>query len=496
MRHCANGRYCRKGRVWVTALIFTLLIALPTFGHAAERMVELPDGTQARAVFGHVVVPLRRHSPSAETITIPYVRVLSESDQKKTPLIHLAGGPGSSGIAALENDTLGELLDDALKTRDVVYFDQRGTGNPDGKLYCWLFHHFPLVPAPSVAEHVEVKKRLAGECASRLRARGVDLTPYNNIESADDVADLAKHLGEEKIILVGTSYGSTLAMAVVRRHEALVDRALLVGVTDPDSAFRLHDQIENVLFTLDSIAADPGSSWPLETSPSAAVKALLQQFGQPKLTTSIDEYDREIDIEISQFDVERMLFREIGAIDHWQSLPARIVAIRAALQKDDWSSLLETVFSWRHVANSDSLRATILCSRWASDERLKLLEKQKKTSLVSISLTFPIPEECEDWGIDPLPAVDRAPFESDVPVLMVSGTLDAKTPPRNAVKLAERLPNAAHLQVSGMAHSLYDAYMDSPAFRLSILNFLDGMPAASGHYSIPFEFDALDEPGN
>ena len=418
--------------------------------------------------------------------------MLSESGQKDPPLIYLEGGPGPSGIDALEEDRLGELLDDVLVTRDVVYFDQRGTGDPDSKLQCWLFHDFPLVPAPSVAERAEVAKQLSADCAHRLRRRSVDLVPYNINESADDVAELAKHLGADKIVLVGASYGSQLAAAVIRRHGSLIDRAILAGVTSPGSNFRLPRQVDDVLVSLDAIAADPASNWPLRDPPSVAVKSLLQQFDEPKIATRTDEYGWKIDIEIARYDAERVLFSAIGSTAHWQSLPS----IVAAIQQGDWSSLIKTAFLWRRVASPGSLSAAIKCSMWANDERLMQIEMQADESIVTNSSNYPYPDVCEAWDIEPLPDGDRAPLESDVAVLMVSGELDAKTPPINAIELAKGLPNATHLQIDGMGHSLAEAYSEINEVRFSILRFLDGKSVPSARHSLRFRFESLDGPSN
>ena len=48
-------------------------------------------------------------------------------------------------------------------------------------------------------------------------AAGVALRGYNTNESADDVDDLRKHLGVERIHLWGISYGSHLGLAILKR---------------------------------------------------------------------------------------------------------------------------------------------------------------------------------------------------------------------------------------------------------------------------------------
>ncbi|MGY1424807.1 alpha/beta hydrolase [Lysobacter sp. A289] len=46
----------------------------------------------------------------------------------------------------------------------------------------------------------------------------------------------------------------------------------------------------------------------------------------------------------------------------------------------------------------------------------------------------------------------RAPLQSDVPALFISGTLDGRTPPGNAKALMPGFSDAAHLLVHGASH--------------------------------------------
>src|SRR5262249_19239825 len=72
-----------------------------------------------------------------------------------------------------------------------------------------------------------------GNCSWYWRSKGVDVTGYNTEENADDVEDVREALGATQINLVGHSYGSELALSVIRRHGASVQRAVLAGVEGP-----------------------------------------------------------------------------------------------------------------------------------------------------------------------------------------------------------------------------------------------------------------------
>jgi pimeloyl-ACP methyl ester carboxylesterase len=60
---------------------------------------------------------------------------------------------------------------------------------------------------------------------------------------------------------------------------------------------------------------------------------------------------------------------------------------------------------------------------------------------------------CALWPLADLPADFADPVRSDVPVLLISSTIDPITPPRWADEAAEELTNARHVRVPNAAHS-------------------------------------------
>jgi pimeloyl-ACP methyl ester carboxylesterase len=72
-----------------------------------------------------------------------------------------------------------------------------------------------------------------------------------------------------------------------------------------------------------------------------------------------------------------------------------------------------------------------------------------------------------------LDASFREPVRSHVPVLFVSGTLDGRTPVRNAEMAAQSLPNAFQLVVDGASHG-DDLFISSPEILENVRAFLAG----------------------
>ncbi len=105
----------------------------PVF-NTAECAFPIPAGY--RHYCGYLVVPENRAVPNSPLIQLHVAVFLSLAEGPETdPVVHLAGGPGSSSL-----DVVGYLfnqgLDAVLERRDFIFFDQRGTGYSTPRLDC------------------------------------------------------------------------------------------------------------------------------------------------------------------------------------------------------------------------------------------------------------------------------------------------------------------------------------------------------------------------
>lgn len=113
------------------------------------------------------------------------------------PVLFLHGGPaeGSQGFAR----TVGPMLERDLR---MIYFDQRGAGHSD---------------------------------------RPASTDSYSMAIIVEDIERLRRHLGVERIALVGHSYGSMLALEYAARYPQHVTRIVVAGAV-PDSPAALNAQ--------------------------------------------------------------------------------------------------------------------------------------------------------------------------------------------------------------------------------------------------------------
>ena len=161
--------------------------------------------------------------------------------QFSDPVIYLSGGPG---LAALESVYL--HYEDFNKGvfaagRDLIIFDQRGLGLSKPALDCPEYDMLAVNILDGSLDGEEILKEEIPDlildslkaCRQSL-AEKADLRAYNSVSNADDVEELRQALGYEQINLWGISYGSRLALEVIRRYPQNLRSIILEGVFPPD----------------------------------------------------------------------------------------------------------------------------------------------------------------------------------------------------------------------------------------------------------------------
>uniref|UniRef100_Q025R1 Proline iminopeptidase n=1 Tax=Solibacter usitatus (strain Ellin6076) TaxID=234267 RepID=Q025R1_SOLUE len=163
-------------------------------------------------------------------VVLPALSAPAEPDPD--PLVVLAGGPGQAATDLIQAFFRNREL---RARRQVVFIDQRGSGGSN-PLNCDLYGSPPdprrILAGPFPVDAVR---------ACRLRLQAVaDLGQYTTAASMDDVDDVRRWLGFEKVNLWGGSYGTRAAQVYLRRHGAHVRAVVLEGVLPVDELVPLH----------------------------------------------------------------------------------------------------------------------------------------------------------------------------------------------------------------------------------------------------------------
>lgn len=139
---------------------------------------------------------------------------------RREAVMAFAGGPGSAAVPKAVRYR--QLLAPLLGNRDLIVFDQRGTGT-SAPLRC-----------PQLAGRTRFPAAVVRACGARLGRRAAF---FSSNDSAADAEAVRRSLGGPRVVLFGVSYGTKTATDYARRYpktvRALVLDSVVVADTDP-----------------------------------------------------------------------------------------------------------------------------------------------------------------------------------------------------------------------------------------------------------------------
>jgi pimeloyl-ACP methyl ester carboxylesterase len=171
-----------------------------------------------------ILVPLDRSDALPGTVALAVERRQAGTAPSEDAVLALAGGPGQAAVPLAS--VAEQAMAPALGSRDLIVFDQRGTG-ASGPLQCPALER---ARAGSIGHAFE-------KCAGQIGpARG----SYTTQESVADIEAIRKALGYRRLVLFGVSYGTKVALEYAERYPANVEALVLdsvvpTGVFDPFS---------------------------------------------------------------------------------------------------------------------------------------------------------------------------------------------------------------------------------------------------------------------
>ncbi len=449
---------------------------------------EAVSGAKVDAEFGELNVLENRQMVDSRLIQLAFVRFKSTSKNPSSPIVYLAGGPGGSGIAAARG-TRFPLFMAMREVADVIALDQRGVGLSKPNLVCKERVSFAPDKPQSRAELLELYRKQSSACAETFKQQGIDLTGYNTNESADDLEDLRKAIGAQKISLWGISYGTHLSLATIKRHERSIDRAILAGTEGPAHTIKLPSNIQKHLEYIDRLVkADTNLNKDIPSFLSL-VKAVLERTEREPVTVEVRDPNTKqtVNVVLNKFAIQVLTTFSFGSGE--AALPARYYA----MYKGDFSLAAQ---GWLNVSRSRSVGSAMTfmmdCASGLSKERREQIAREARTTLLGDVMDFPFPDVCDAWGNPDAGAAFRAPVKSSVAALFISGTLDVRTPPSNAEEVRKGVPNSIHLIIDGAVHS-DPLFLSSPKIRDVMLEFMKGQKISTTNITLePLKFTPVN----
>lgn len=459
--------------------ILFLLITAPVNAQSKPGTLKLKPytfendkGDKVESEFGTLLVPENRSNPQSNLIELAFVRFKSTAKNPGAPIVYLAGGPGGSGIFTAQGSRF-PLFMALREIADVIAFDQRGTGHSKPNLGCLDRLSMPLDVAPSREAAIKELKANSRSCASYWRdVQRVDLTGYNTNESADDLEDLRKVLGANQISLWTISYGTHLAFAAMRRHPKSIQRAILAGTEGPDHTYKLPSNVQKHLEDLAAaIKADPEIGKDIPDFLGLMKSVFDRLDTKPESVEIVDQRTKQkVTVIVNKFVMQFIVANNIGT-----TVSERFPALFYRASKGDFTNPAQVWLNQSRSGIGSAMSYMMDCASGQTAARRERIEREAKGTLLENFSNFPFPDVCEEWKAPDLGDAFRAPLRSEIPVLFISGTLDARTPVSNAEEYRTGFTNSTHMIIENAVHS-DPLFLSSPKIKDGMMEFLRGQP--------------------
>jgi pimeloyl-ACP methyl ester carboxylesterase len=442
-----------------------------------------------------IAVPLDRSGKTPGTVSLTVERKAVGAAPTQSAVIALAGGPGQAA------DPLGEVLAKAiapaLTARDLLVFDQRGTGK-SSPLNCPVFGNVTALESATestIGPLVEL-------CALQIGAARGSFTTQESVEDIEAIRHLA---GYKKLVLYGTSYGTKVALEYAERYSQHVESLVLDSVvpsTGPEPfGIGRFQAIGAVLAELCSNRACAG----ITASPLGDLARLIARLRKRRLSGSaFDGNGRRHSVSLGELDLLDILqagdlnptLRALlpaavrSALNHdpdpllrlnllaegfIPNVPIRPSkeAERAAREEESnalftATSCEETLFPWQRAASA----ATRLAEALGALHAVPSTDFYPFDSGAALSSSMvPICASWPDASATP-PTTGALP---SVPTLILSGAQDDRTPTSWAQSIAALIPGAQLLVVPYTGHSVLGSDFSGCA-EAAVVAFFGGTP--------------------
>jgi pimeloyl-ACP methyl ester carboxylesterase len=378
----------------------------------------------------------------------------------------IAGGPGQGSASAFDlgSRDSADFFQTIFPGYTLVAFDNRGTGK-SGLIDCAALQR-------AVGVSVERERALTRDCAEQI---GPTRRFYATRDHAEDIESVRTALGFGRVALYGVSYGTKLALAYALAHPSSVDRLVLDSIVPPSYPDPFEAPVLTQMpATLNAFCA--GARCRGATSNfGGEVAALANQLeAKPAQGVVIAPGGGRKTVRMNGEDLVGLVIDSDLSPGLAAELPAAVHAARGGYTRP----LLRLFDIDQRTSNLDSaelsfgLNVATNCADghfpWSPDTPVdartgiwnSAVAAQPAGSFgpfgawaarlgtASLCLEWPSPSGNTPLGPGPFP---------NVPVLLVDGGYDLRTPVANAVAVARQFPQSHLIVVPGVGHSVLTA---------------------------------------
>ncbi|MGC1678848.1 MAG: alpha/beta hydrolase [Candidatus Binataceae bacterium] len=413
---------------------------------------------------GTLTAPENRSERSEGKVQLPVAIIPSQNQPAQSdPVVYMAGGPGANAIGQAQ-----DLVNVGLnQKRNLIIMNQRGVAYTVPNLACpeidMAFATAVGLPYDS-PDHETLHVAATKACHDRLVGQGIDLSNFNTAENEADFADLRKALKIKQWDVYGLSYGTALALSLMRDHPEGI-RSVIIDAVLPPSAVSL------------------GWTW---TNENEAINNIFRACAnQPACATEYGDLSAQFTAQVQQLEANPVTLTvtipgtetttpvvlDGGAILNWiGSLPDPVVpiaSIPAAISELVKGQPTQIAEARAVAANPAVIGAVgyglfygVICSEWVPFEPPSQILVQGQLAFPAYPqsvLTQPpglpfMTEDCAVWDVPSASGSVRQVTVSSIPTLVLNGSFDGKSAPQWGIYAAGTLQNSTTVTVPSSGH--------------------------------------------
>jgi pimeloyl-ACP methyl ester carboxylesterase len=325
--------------------------------------------------------------------------------------------------------------------RDLIIFDQRGVGLSEPALECPEFTTalLDLLDEPDVNAAIPAQYDSLMACRDRLISQGYDLSHYTTRQNAADVNAIRIALGFDQVNLLGGSYGSLLAQAVMRDFPENIRSVVMNSVLPLEKSLFTDASLTittAIMHMLDSCAADPACSAAYPDLQNKLFEVVDRLNAEPVPITVTHPLDGQT---YPAYLTGDGVVGNLGTFLYVsQIIPVLPQAIDDVYNGD---YQLMTQLSSTKLSMLDLISRGMMLSVLCSDDLIGLTPEdwiEKRATLPGqltggadpqVVLEYGSFAICQNWPVEQGEPWVKEPLVSAIPTLLLEGEFDPVTPP-------------------------------------------------------------------
>ena len=397
-------------------------------------------------------------------VTLPIVVVKNIGlENHADPVLYIQGGPGAAtGIKDHDIEYWIDNINELNYNRDFILYDQRGTGESTPEIICPSFQDFnydalttDLSPKEEMLNFYNQHK----ECRYRINEFDGDLTGYSTKYNTQDVLDITHALNYPQWNVYGVSYGTRVALEVMRTKPAHIRSMILDSVFPSDK----HDLLtwpailNNAIQMIFERCKNDKTCHARHPNLRERFKVVLRKLKYKSLYVHMPDYysDGALNIYLNDSRFIDALFYAIYHPELISLIPDAINDVSNGKQK----SLIPIATAYADVYFDEYSNVVTLNSVICNDENMITREKYN-VEVTRYPMMKPYTEElwkydsCHIWKSNNTSALKAEPITSEIPTLILAGRDDGVTPWQWGKEIHDTLKNSLYFVFNKTTHGV------------------------------------------